>query len=340
MIRKGSREDDDDTSMPGPSGKGEGPSIGQQTSIIKNKQSRGELYAKLKHKQKKTKKAERKKRQKESEQAEKEGLEPPPKRIPKTIENTREKDETMVADDDDEVLADEEEDEFAAHFQNERPPNVLITTCYKPSKVMYTFLSEMLEVFPCAQYYKRAGFPLKKIVKFAANREYTDLVVFNEDRKEINAMLVVHLPDGPTARFRLSNLRLGKDIKGHGRATEHKPELILNNFNTRLGRRVGRMFASLFCQDPNFKGRRAVTFHNQRDFIFFRHHRYIFEEKENKSKMREGPKKVVQARLQELGPRFTLKLEAIQRGTFDSRQGEFEWVHKKDMDTSRRRFFL
>ena len=32
----------------------------------------------------------------------------------------------------------------AAHFQNERPPKVLLTTCLKPSKVMYTFLSEML----------------------------------------------------------------------------------------------------------------------------------------------------------------------------------------------------
>ena len=85
--------------------------------------------------------------------------------------------------------------------------------------------------------------------------------------------------------------------QGHGRATEHKPELILNNFGTRLGRRVGRMFASLFCQDPTFKGRRAVTFHNQRDFIFFRHHRYVFEEKD-KSRQKEGPKKVVQARLQ------------------------------------------
>jgi ribosome production factor 1 len=41
-----------------------------------------------------------------------------------------------------------------------------------------------------------------------------------------------------------------------------------------------------------------------------------------------------------LGPRFTLKLEALQKGTFDSKGGEFEWLHKKDMDTSRRRFFL
>lgn len=59
-------------------------------------------------------------------------------------------------------------------------------------------------------------------------------------------------------------------LQGHGRATTHKPELVLNNFGTRLGRRVGRMFASLFSQDPAFRGRRVVTFHNQRDFVFFR----------------------------------------------------------------------
>lgn len=58
--------------------------------------------------------------------------------------------------------------------------------------------------------------------------------------------------------------------QGHGRPTSHKPELILNNFDTMLGRCVGRLFASLFCQDPNFRGRRVVTFHNQRDYIFFR----------------------------------------------------------------------
>jgi ribosome production factor 1 len=45
---------------------------------------------------------------------------------------------------------------------------------------------------------------------------------------------------------------------------------VLNNFNTRLGRRVGRMLGSLFHQEPQFRGRRVATFHNQRDFIFFR----------------------------------------------------------------------
>ena len=50
-----------------------------------------------------------------------------------------------------------------------------------------------------------------------------------------------------------------------------------------------------------------MTFHNQRDFIFVRHHRYIYrKDKENKT----------YAKLQELGPRFTLKLKWIQAGSF------------------------
>jgi len=32
--------------------------------------------------------------------------------------------------------------------------------------------------------------------------------------------------------------------------------------------------------------------------------------------------------LQELGPRFTLKLRTLQKGTFDSKYGEYEFVHK------------
>jgi ribosome production factor 1 len=96
-------------------------------------------------------------------------------------------------------------------------------------------------------------------------------------------------------------------LQGHGRATSHKPELILSGFGTHLGHRLTRVFAalfaqvcsmvevegadgdilvdmalccspsitvythvSLFIQDPAYRGRRVVTFHNQRDFIFFR----------------------------------------------------------------------
>ena len=87
-------------------------------------------------------------------------------------------------------------------------------------------------------------------------------------------MLIVHLPDGPTLQCKLSNVKITPELKrSHKEITQHRPEVILNNFTTRLGYSVSRMLGALFHYQPEFKGRRAVTFHNQRDYIFFRHHR-------------------------------------------------------------------
>lgn len=160
--------------------------------------------------------------------------------------------------------------------------------------------------------------------------------------------MAIHLPAGPTAYFKLTSFRPSHAIHNHGRCTSHEPELILNNFNTRLGRTVGRMFASLFPQIPAFKGRQVVTFHNQRDFIFIRRHRYIFSNKETTVKDddnedgngKKKTKQVANVTLQELGPRFTLKLQWVQKGTFDAKFGDFEWVFRPEMETSRRKFFL
>ena len=43
---------------------------------------------------------------------------------------------------------------------------------------------------------------------------------------------------------------------------------------------------------------------------------------------------------QEIGPRFTLKLQSLQKGTFDSKGGEFEWVHKPETETTRKKMQL
>jgi ribosome production factor 1 len=250
----------------------------------------------------------------------------------KTLDNTRESDPTMVQADDEEFVADEAQDEFASYFRGDVEPKIIITSCYHPSKVMYEFIRDLLYVFPNSFYYKRMNYTVAQISEAAKKRGYTDLLIINQDRKTFNALTHVHLPEGPTAYYKLSNVTLCRDIEGHGRTTSHQPEVILNNFATRLGARVGRMLGSLFHQQPNFRGRRVVTFHNQRDFIFFRHHRYIFE-KDAKGELNK-------ARLQQLGPKFTLKLRWLQHGVFDPQHGELEWMHKKEMDTSRRRFFL
>ncbi|KAJ7561841.1 hypothetical protein O6H91_03G043700 [Diphasiastrum complanatum] len=324
-------------------------------SQIKNKQKRSEASAKVKLEKKKAKKQRIESRNKAEKQAFELGEIPLPRKIPRTIENTREVDETIAQPDDDELHADDGADEFSAHFRREHTPKLLITACQKCFSRTRKFIRELLNIIPNAHYYKRGSYTLKQIVKYAKNREFTSLIVVHENQREPNDLLIVSLPEGPTAHFRLSNLVLSKEIKNHGRATRHLPELILNNFTTRLGHRIGRLLASIFPQDPNFHGRRAVTFHNQRDFIFFRHHRYIFESKELKEQSSKplsktdavAPKKkltaakqAVIARLQECGPRFTLKLTSLQNGTFNSKYGEYEWIHKPDMDTSRRRFFL
>lgn len=312
--------------------------IGQQVAGIRNKVVKGEKLRELKREQKKRQREARKKRQKQRQKAVEEGRTPDPVMLPRTIERVRERDDSMVdPQGDEEVDADEDQDEFAEHFRKIRPPKVLITTSYRPGRRVKQFILEMLRVFPVAVYYDRREFPLKSIVGYAKKEGFTDLVVFNQDRKEVNAMLVVHLPDGPTALFRMRKLKLQKEIKGCGEPTTHKPELILNHFDTRLGHRVGRMFACLFHQSPQFRGRQAVTFHNQRDYVFFRHHRYVFEEKEKKDKTGRVIRRL-KTRLQELGPRFTLKLLTLQKGTFDSKYGEFEWVKKKDMKAKRRYF--
>lgn len=300
-------------------------SFAENVSKIKNKQRRQEAYAKLKHEKQKAKKVERKKRQKEYESL---GENAPPKKAPRTLENTREPDSTMVDPEDEEVKLDVQMDEMAPFFNRETEPKILITTGDNPHTKTLRLCKEMRQSIPNATFYRRQRASIKKLVTAAGKRDFTDIVIINEDRRQPDQLLVVHLPNGPTAYFRLSGVKFCKDIKHRAQISQHRPEVILNNFGTRLGHSVGRMIASLFHYDPEFVGRRVVTFHNQRDYIFFRHHRYEFR----------NEKKVA---LQEIGPRFTLKLRSLQKGTFDTKFGEYEWVLKRhEMETSRRRFFL
>jgi hypothetical protein len=60
----------------------------------------------------------------------------PPKKIPRTLENTREADETIVNPSDEEVIEDEAEDEFSNYFDGKVTPKILITTSTRPSHVI------------------------------------------------------------------------------------------------------------------------------------------------------------------------------------------------------------
>lgn len=295
-------------------------------SNIKNKQIRSQQYQKDKRERKKAKKNAKKTR-------ETEGL---PKNIPHTIESLREKDETIITDltaDENELIREDlDQDEFNEYYKQSYEPKVLITYADNPMRKTRIFGRELTRIIPnsVSLYRNRSG--VKKIVKSAIKKDYTDILVINEHHKEPDGLLLIHLPDGPTAHFKVSNVRITTELrKNHRDITAHRPEVVLNNFATRLGLTISRMLGALFHYDPEFEGQRAVTFHNQRDFIFFRHYRYGFDANGKK------------CRLKELGPRFTLKLKSLQKGTFDSKYGQYEWIidgRRHSMETSRRKFNL
>ena len=315
-------------------------------SMIKNKDKRAVVMAKLRTAKKKDRRARREANQRENLDAVALGEEPVRKK-PRTQENTRINDPTFVQADDLEVFGDEAGDEFAEIFANCESPKIMITTRPRPSKELFRFIGDLMQCFPRAFYYPRKGFDVKTICGFASNKNFTHLIVLGEKAKKCNGMLLSRLPAGPTAFFKVSNVEISADLVGHGRSTTHQPEVILNNFATRLGRRVGRFLGSLFPHAPEFEGRQVVTFHNQRDFVFVRHHRYVFDDEEEEKRRRfeelqakrvaEGKARVerpgtelgVRTKLQELGPRFTLKLRWLQQGSFDTKFGEYEWLGKR-----------
>uniref|UniRef100_A0A7S1Z5U4 Brix domain-containing protein n=1 Tax=Ditylum brightwellii TaxID=49249 RepID=A0A7S1Z5U4_9STRA len=315
---------------------------------IRNKLKRSEMYGRYLLEKKAKKRELRLQRSKEAEELGEDAQHV--KQTPRTLDNTREVEQTLVRPDDEEVMADEMEDEFAPYFSDEIRPKILLTTRPMPSGELFHFIGDLMRFFPQLFYYPRKSYSIKDICRYAINRDFTHLMVLSEKSKVCNGMIISHLrpsPDhvggnargGPTAFFKVSNVIKSTDVPNHGNASSHVPELVLNGFGTRLGHRAGRFLGSLFPHNAQFKGRQVATFHNQRDFIFVRHHRYVFEEGKETNKETKKPK--TKARLQELGPRFTLKMKWLQEGTFDTQFGEYEWFHKrKEMDTTRRKFHL
>lgn len=133
-----------------------------------------------------------------------------------------------------ESAADIASDPFASYFSSDStaPPKVLITTSAKATRVTYEFCDELVGIFPGAEFHKRPktrGFEMGKIAGWAAGRGFGNMIIVNEDRKvpstssslsarcvsecrTLDAITMIHLPDGPTAYFKLTSIELTKKI--------------------------------------------------------------------------------------------------------------------------------
>ncbi|KAI1333781.1 Brix-domain-containing protein [Xylariaceae sp. FL0016] len=246
---------------------------------------------------------------------------------------------------------------FPSLFSDDKPaePKLLITTGL--NSTLHKECKLLCELFPNSSYVPRSAhkyghkYSVREISKFASNRGYSNLLILNEDQKRPIGLDLVHLPAGPTLHFSISNWIETKKMPGHGVATVHYPELLLNNFRTPLGVLTARSIQNLWPANPEFEGRQVLTVHNQRDYLFVRQHRYVFREKKPTEKSVVGADgremkgvEDLRAGLQEVGPlRFTLKLRRIDKGI--GRAGSegpdaVQWQWRSRDEKDRKRFSL
>ncbi|EIJ89756.1 ribosome production factor 1 [Nematocida parisii] len=86
----------------------------------------------------------------------------------------------------------------------------------------------------------------------------------------------------------------------------HMPELSINNFeDTENDMRFIKDIESVYStEEPDFEGRQLVSFTKKRGFILCRKHRYIV-------RLPEDSTKEETVRLDEIGPRLSLKLQTV-----------------------------
>ena len=208
-------------------------------------------------------------------------------------------------------------------------PRVCVTTSRAPSSRLKQFAKEMKLLIPNSTRINRGSHRVDDLVEVCKTSDFTDLVVVQETRGEPDGLIICHLPLGPTAYFTLNGAVLRHDLEGGAAPmSEAYPHIILNQFQTELGKRVGNILKCLF-PIPKMDTRRVVTFSNDNDHISFRHHVYKKEgNKEDK------------VTLFEVGPRFEMRLYQIKLGTLEMKDAENEYVLRPYMNTAAKRTVL
>ena len=199
-------------------------------------------------------------------------------------------------------------------------PRVCVTTARSPSSRLKQFSKEMKLLVPNSTRINRGNRRVDELVESCRSEDFTDIVVVQETRGEPDGLIVCHLPLGPTAYFTLSGAVLRHDLEGGAAPmSEAYPHVLLNAFESDLGKRVGNILKCLFPV-PKPDTRRLVTFSNNDDHVSFRHHVYS----------KEGKDKVT---LYKVGPRFEMRLYQIKLGTMDMKDADNEYVLRPYQNT-------
>ncbi|KAF6004747.1 snoRNA-binding rRNA-processing protein imp4 [Cyanidiococcus yangmingshanensis] len=220
------------------------------------------------------------------------------------------------------------DDEYA--LAGVEDPKIVVTTSRDPSSRLAQFAKERIN---------RGNLVIRDLIEMGRAQQVTDLILLHETRGEPDALIVCHLPLGPTAYFSLSNVVMRHDVEQMLRrersgdndnalppVSEAYPHVIFEGgFPSRLGIRVKNILRFLFPV-PKTDSKRIMAFVDRGydAIISFRH--YVVErETSSAAATANANRRHNRPTLVELGPRFDLGLFRIRLGTMDQMDADDEW---------------
>lgn len=139
---------------------------------------------------------------------------------------------------------------------------------YKSASLTPT--QELRLIFPNSYRLNRGNTIISNLLQACTAQNVTDLLIVHETRGVPDALIISHLPHGPTLSMTLHNVTLRHDVSTNSSTvSEQYPHLIFEGFETKLGYRVEGILKALFPV-PKEDGKRVMTFRNDSDFISFR----------------------------------------------------------------------
>nr|UXY86756.1 ribosome production factor 1 [Cryptomonas paramecium] len=175
-----------------------------------------------------------------------------------------------------------------------------ITTSIKPSTKTLQLAYEFLNVVPNSCFFKRKQLSIARVLSFFIKKKVNTILIFIEKKKNFFQIWQINILRKTIIKFKIEQAVLKKKLKLI-KSSVCRPELIFYNFEKKIGKICSLFFCDLFENCPDFKKRQVIFFCLSKNRILFRHYRYLFSSSGKDVK------------LQELGPRFILKILHISK---------------------------
>ncbi|KAI5187014.1 ribosome production factor 1 [Nematocida homosporus] len=169
-------------------------------------------------------------------------------------------------------------------------------------------LLDLEGLFPGAEPVARKGRSFKVFLAEEVGDEEALIIRLDQEDISRRRLLMIRKDkngDITTSSYSIVSFVLCRRLNG-AVDSGHMPELVFSNFDESENdqRTVSDIEHAFSEESPDFEGRQVVSFTKKRGFILCRKHRYIIRvaeaDEENKT-----------VRLEEIGPRLSLKLQAV-----------------------------